>query len=326
MTKKGKKYTGILPAKSDLVFKAIFTNPNNKDLVLAFLRDVLSLKIESVLSIGYGNTELNPNKNGGKLSRLDVRVVLDNRDTVNIEIQLVDQKNVRDRAFYYSSKLVAEVSEEGKDYRELRRTISLIILDFNIFEKEGYFSKYKYMDVDTHEVLTDKAEINFIELKKHAAELKEPIDIWMAFLNAKKEEELNMIGHKNKVMEKAVNELKRISSDEALRFEYEMREKAERDYRHGMSVSYKDGKAEGEQIGMQKGIEIGKGKGIEIGRAEGIEEGQQIGMVKGIEIGREKTIIELIGKIIGRKSDDEIIEMFELSQREFSEIKKRIIN
>ena len=52
-------------------------------------------------------------------------------------------------------------------------------------------------------------------------------DLWMRFLSAETEDDLDMLAEKSPILEKAVKKLVYISADEQLRYELDMREKAE---------------------------------------------------------------------------------------------------
>ena len=70
-----------------------------------------------------------------------------------------------------------------------------------------------------------------------------------------------MLAKENPIFEKAINKLLYVSADEQLRYELDMREKAELDYWSAMKTSFKEGKAEGKEEGIEEGI----AKGIQVG-------------------------------------------------------------
>ncbi len=80
---------------------------------------------------------------------------------------------------------------------------------------------------------------------------------------------------------KAIEKMKRATSDEDVRAIIEFREKAVRDEADRMSFAMKKalmrGKEEGIMIGKEEGIMVGKEEGIMIGEKRGKEEGIMIG-------------------------------------------------
>lgn len=73
------------------------------------------------------------------------------------------------------------------------------------------------------------------------------------------------MAEKDPYIEKAYEELERMSADEKKRLEYEAREKALRDYNSQMSSARRRGEAIGKEIGEKIGKEIGKEIGIKLG-------------------------------------------------------------
>ena len=63
---------------------------------------------------------------------------------------------------------------------------------------------------------------------------------------------------KDPYIEKAYEELERMSADEKKRLEYEAREKALRDYNSQMSSARRRGEAIGKEIGEKIGIKLGE--------------------------------------------------------------------
>ena len=66
------------------------------------------------------------------------------------------------------------------------------------------------------------------------------------------------MAEKDPYIEKAYEELERMSADEKKRLEYEAREKALRDYNSQMSSARRRGEAIGKEIGERIGIKLGE--------------------------------------------------------------------
>ena len=86
-------------------------------------------------------------------------------------------------------------------------------------------------------------------------------------------------------IEEAYRELERLSADESRRWEYEVREKALRDYISLMEEANERGLEQGLERGLEQGLERGLRQGIE----QGIEQGLRQGMDQGMAEGREKV-------------------------------------
>lgn len=77
-------------------------------MLAAFLHETLDIEIESPEAIQFTNTEMSREYGDDKLSRLDVRIKLNNQDHVDIEIQLRDEYDMVNRSIYYLSKLYTD--------------------------------------------------------------------------------------------------------------------------------------------------------------------------------------------------------------------------
>ena len=113
----------------------------------------------------------------------------------------------------------------GDAYSELRKTISIIILDddFKLTKNlENPQTTWKIRESEaTHLILTDYLEIIIIEIPKVVkAYHKTPNDEvlqWMLFLDNPEKEEVARIMEENKDIKEAKEELERISQDDILR-------------------------------------------------------------------------------------------------------------
>ena len=248
---KGKE---LLSPKFDLVFKALFGKEESKDLLRPFLNNVLDLDIQNDNDITLTNTEIVSEMIDGKLSRLDVCAEVkevNSNDHIDIEIQLSNNDNMIKRSVYYVAKLFSSQLKKNEVYNTLGRAIGLSILDFDIFDDDQWMHRNRLKDTLTNKELTDCFEINFIEMKKLSKNIKNMDEKlqWLMFLNAKTEEELDMLVTQNSDIAVAVERLEDISSDVKFMHQALIREKTERDYNSAMSYAT--------QLGIARGLEQG---------------------------------------------------------------------
>lgn len=263
----------ILPPRMDFVFKRLFGDERNKDILSAFLKAVLGLPDEDFKELQLLNTELKKEYVEDKYGILDVKVITANGTQIDIEIQLHNKADMIARSLYYWSKLYTEQAQEGDGYATLCRTIAINILDFNIFPSEKYHSTYLLQEKESKELLTDLMQIDFLELEKvrhvipsnHDEKLE-----WAMFVASDDEEVFSMLAKKNEGIDKAYNVLKTLSSDPETRALYLAREKAVRDYSASIIFAKNEALAEGLAEGERKAnIEtaqrmLGKGLPIDI--------------------------------------------------------------
>ena len=63
-----------------------------------------------------------------------------NDDTeIDVEIQLMVFKAWTSRTLFYVSKMVTEQIEEGEDYSEIKKCVSISILEFKLFDDTEEF-------------------------------------------------------------------------------------------------------------------------------------------------------------------------------------------
>ncbi|MBW9158410.1 MULTISPECIES: Rpn family recombination-promoting nuclease/putative transposase [Clostridium] len=177
-----------LNPKIDLVFKKLFGSEENKDILIAFINSVLS-EDQQIVNVKFKNPYNIANYLKGKMSILDIKAVDENGKWYDIEMQIAEQGSYDKRAFYYWAKVFSDQIESGEEYAELKKTIGIHILDFNLGQLEGeedYHNTVKPYIENSKKQFSDLFELHFIELnkfKKDYKEIKTAIDRWTAFLN-----------------------------------------------------------------------------------------------------------------------------------------------
>ena len=212
----------ILQPKNDVVFKALFSREKPR-ITQAMLEAILKMKIDK-LELDKSTDLLNENADD-KNGRLDLRAIINGNTECDIEVQLTSNDNIAERFVYYWANMYAANLKIGDTYSDLRKTISIIILDDN-FKLTKNLGKpqttWKIRENEnTHLILTDYFEIIIIEIPKVLkAYHKNPNDEvlqWMLFLDNPEKEEVTRIMEENKDIKEAKEELDRISQDDILR-------------------------------------------------------------------------------------------------------------
>ena len=212
----------ILSPICDFIFKLLFGEQKNKRILVDFLKSVLDIPEYEFEDLSFPNPTANKEFSGGKLSTLDVLVKTKSGQLINIEIQLKTHEAFKDRIAAYNDLFFVQTVRSGEKYTGLKRTISIVITDFDLFEgNENYRHYFCWNEPGTFLKLTDKQEIHTLELVK----LPEHPDNaalcdWLAFLKADTKEEFDMLAQKNAVINEAYKELNRISADEEKRLLY----------------------------------------------------------------------------------------------------------
>ena len=216
------KEKSILQPKNDVVFKALFSRGKPR-ITQAMLEAILKMKIDK-LELDKSTDLLNENADD-KNGRLDLRAIINGNTECDIEVQLVSNDNITERFLYYWAKMYTANLKIGDKYSDLRKTISIIILDddFKLTKDlERPQTTWRIRESEAmHLVLTDHFEIIIIEIPKVVkAYQKTPNDEvlqWMLFLDNPEKEEVARIMEENKDIKEAKEELERISQDDILR-------------------------------------------------------------------------------------------------------------
>jgi len=216
---------------NDFVFQKIFGTVENKDLLIALLNAILQLpanKLIKDLTVISG-ARLDKDRLEDKTGIVDVRAETSNGTIINIEVQLANQYNMEKRTLFYWSRLFSGQLEKGHDYAELKKTITINILDFLYLKTNQYHNVYHLREDNNGHILTDVLEVHFIELPKFFEEQPNIEDIlhrWLIFLGNPNEEVLDMLETKDSVIAKATKVLNLLSSDPDTVRLSELREKA----------------------------------------------------------------------------------------------------
>lgn len=243
-----------LRVTNDYVFKKIFAKRGNESILKDFLIAVLNIPIEKIEVVKEAQLERRLETN--KLGILDIKATLNNKITVNIEMQVKNEYNIKERSLFYWSELYSSELYKNQDYTENNKTITINILDFNIFEEGPYHERCRIKRDYNNEVLTEDLEIHFIQIPKcRQTEIKTELDYWMQFIGNISKEGVKIAMEKNKEIKKAQEELDYLTGDEEERRLAELREKAIRDEISGLNGARREGKKEGE---YNKQLEIAK--------------------------------------------------------------------
>ena len=271
----------FIPLKNDVVFKTFFVN--NKKQLRQFISVILDIPESKITDLEILNPEIVPEHVDDKFSRLDL-LLTTGRKQINIELQVCAEKDYRERSIYYWARMCSSGLEKGNEYGDLKESISINLLGFNMFDCEEYHSEFKFCELNRHEILTDKASINFYELKKLEEKLTtdDKKILWLKLIGSECEEEWKMLEN-TRVQEisDAVGILHGMTHDARLREMARVREDSLHErawYMNAAKRAMKEGRAEGLAEGMEKGLAEGRAEGmasvIEKMRASGMTEEQ----------------------------------------------------
>ena len=248
----------------DFAFKKLFGSEENKDILLPFLNAILPPQ-DQLKSIELKNPYNLQDYPSDKLSILDIRAIDTQGRHLTIEMQVTDQLHYEKRALFCWSDVYAKQLGAGQGYSDLKKTISIHVLNFNLMDEEAYHNVYKIKNMTTHQVAFEDFQLHTIELKKFTtdlAHLKTSLDRWVTFLTKAHEfskTQIPQVLKQEPGLEKAITVLDTLFLNEK-----------ERDLYDGQLKWLRD-----EEAAIQKALLRGEEKGRVEGKVEGRLEGKQ---------------------------------------------------
>ena len=226
-----KEQKELLKPKNDVVFQSLF-NQKNEKITKAFVQALLGEKIEKITINDI--KELYREKPEDKLGILDLELDVNNKEKVDVEIQLLKRDNFAERLLYYFSRLYANEIKIGQDYDEGKKVVIIAIIDYDLEitkEIKKMCTKWQIREEENPKlILTETLEVDIIELSKVKEEYEKNKENekaqWIMFLDNPNSEEVKEIMKKNEEIKEAVVTVHHMSKDEKLRKLAELREKA----------------------------------------------------------------------------------------------------
>ena len=203
----------------------MFGYTGNEEITKGLLNAILKEKVTEV-SLNC-NTILERDLYDDKLGILDIRAKVNNQVDINIEMQLVDEKNIEKRIIFYLSKMYTQNLKNSHNYSELNKCISILFIDFELEklkEIPKYLTKWNIRE-ETYSkiILTDVLELYIINLSKvEKYSENKLLDTWVKFIS--NSEDLNM-ENADESIKKAKEVLDEISEDEHEQYLAHLREK-----------------------------------------------------------------------------------------------------
>jgi len=220
----------MLSMKNDLIFKRVLGDSKN-NIIEYFLKSILDIPHDEYDELIITDPNLRVDGPDDKIGILDIKLKTKSGKIIDIELQLLHTPEMIERVLFYSSKMITEQMNMGDSYKEIKKVISILILDYDMIKNNPkYNHKFLLHDKSDDTTLTDLLEIHVLELKK----LPEQTDNtklydWLSLFNATKREEFSMIAERTPEIKKAVVIIEELSEDERTRLLAEAYEKKRRD-------------------------------------------------------------------------------------------------
>lgn len=203
---------------NDYMFRAVLQKNNKvlKGLIGALLHlDPESIEVEITNPIILGKSFEN------KDMILDINVIINGQTRLNLEMQIVNYHNWKERSLSYLCRSFDNVYK-GDDYIKAIPVIQISFLDFDLFpENPEFYATYMMKNIKNDIIYTDKMHLSVIELNHTELATDEDrrygIDQWVTFFKTKTWKELKAMTATNQYMEAAADTIFELSSDENIR-------------------------------------------------------------------------------------------------------------
>ena len=225
--------TGKMPytLTNDYLFKAMLQRSNKalKGLVCA----VENIRPEDVVSVEITNP-IEPGQHiDAKDFFLDVRVVLNDRKVLNIEMQVINLGNWPERSLSYLSRSFDSLNK-GEEYKEVMPVVQVCFLDFTLFEDAPEFcADYVFMNAKNHKIYSDKMKVSVVDLTQIEKATEEDklrkLDYWARLFKATTWEEIKMLAMENEYVAEAAETAYKLSAEDKIRLQCEARERYNRE-------------------------------------------------------------------------------------------------
>ena len=241
----------LLQPKIDVVFQSLF-NKDNIKITKSFVEALLEKKIETIEI--NSDKDLIREKPEDKLGILDLELDINNKEKIDVEIQLSKRADFIKRILWYLTRMYSKQIKKGDKYKDLKRVVLVAIIDFTLEETKEFKEMetiWKLIETKNREkILTEEIEVRIIELSKAEEMYKKNKENekaqWMLVINNPNSEEVKEIMKENKDIEECIVKVKELTEDEKLERLAFLRERARMD-----EESLKD---EGFEEGIKAGL------------------------------------------------------------------------
>ena len=297
--------------RSDVGFKAVFADRNNKDILIGVLNQILppEARIEDIKE--YSDREQRRDVPYGKKTVLDLVCVDRDDRTFVVEMQASEEDFFFERCVYYASGLYHLELSDGVRYKGLRPVYVVSFLNYrlrhddeSLWDTDHFISNWRFTEKRTGMVADQTISVIFVEMTLFTKTLEECVTefdrLFYIFKNSEGFQRIpEWIEEAGGISRRLAEACEVAAFDKEKKLKYEIDKMNERDIlaqrvfaeRKGFEKGYADGEAKGIADGMAQG----KAEGITEGKTEVAKAMLEIGM----PIGQILQLTGLTKKQIG---------------------------
>lgn len=266
--------------RSDVGFKAVFADRNNKDILIGVLNQILppEARIEDIKE--YSDREQRRDVPYGKKTVLDLVCV--NRDdrTFVVEMQASEEDFFFERCVYYASGLYHLELSDGVRYKGLRPVYVVSFLNYrlrhddeSLWDTDHFISHWRFTEKRTGMVADQTISVIFVEMTLFTKTLEECVTefdrLFYIFKNSDGFQRIpEWIEEAGGISRRLAEACEVAAFDKEKKLKYEIDKMNEWDILAQKEYAVRKGLEEGLQKGLQKGLREGREEGLEQGREE----------------------------------------------------------
>ncbi|EHQ26913.1 Rpn family recombination-promoting nuclease/putative transposase [Mucilaginibacter paludis] len=266
------KKTKYIDLMTDFGFKRIFGTDPNKDLLIAFLNEVFRGR-KHIVDLVYNKNE-HPGDTiyeGGAI--FDLLCTGNDGEHFIIEVQRGRQENFKQRALFYTSRLISEQAPKGNRsqwaYNFSEVYLIALLEDFTLEDSPAndYLHDICLCNRDTGKIFYENLGYTYIELRKFVkteAELTSELDNWLSLLKNMSSMDKIPLYLRKPIFEKLFNIAAYSSLTKEEKAMYDSSLKSKWDNKNVLDYAKQESKAEGILEGIKQTAKKMKQNGIEI--------------------------------------------------------------
>ena len=277
------KRQGLAPfvnLRSDVGFKAVFADRNNKDILIGVLNQILppEARIEDIKE--YSDREQRRDVPYGKKTVLDLVCVDKDDRTFVVEMQASEEDFFFERCVYYASGLYHLELSDGVRYKGLRPVYVVSFLNYHLkhddeslWDTDHFISYWQFTERRTGMVANQTISIIFVEMTLFTKTLEECVTefdrLFYIFKNSEGFKRIpEWIEEAGGISRRLAEACEVAAFDKEKKLKYEIDKMNEWDIQAQKEYAVRKGLEEGLQKGLQKGLREGREEGLEQGREE----------------------------------------------------------
>ena len=261
--------------RSDVGFKAVFADRNNKDILIGVLNQILppEARIEDIKE--YSDREQRRDVPYGKKTVLDLVCVDKDDRTFVVEMQASEEDFFFERCVYYASGLYHLELSDGVRYKGLRPVYVVSFLNYrlrhddeSLWDTDHFISNWRFTEKRTGMVADQTISVIFVEMALFTKTLEECVtEFDRLFYIFKNSDGFQRIPEW--IEEAGGISMRLAEACEVAAFDKEKKLKYEIDKMNEWDILAQ------REFAERKGLEEGLQKGLREGREEGLEQGRE---------------------------------------------------